>query len=384
VAQVSRRIAERLIRDYPKKVSQLGGIDADVAEACALAHDLGHPPFGHVAEEQLDELVSAKGMRGQDPDGFEGNAQSFRIITRLALRGFQYDGLNLTRATLNGTLKYPWFRARGQRPKTAAARRRFDNKRDKWGAYGSEAEIFYWVREGAPNSDAQSIEAQIMDWSDDITYAIHDVGDFFKVGLIPLDRIASIDRTERDQFYEKVFAQPNFLRNVGFTKQELTSAFDDLLKYLPIRERYTGTKEHRSALRVTAAGMIGECVKGVELSVPQSQIVIPKKNRKEISMLKQLTLQYVIMNPSLTTKQVGQRKIIRQLFGFFHDAAVERNDLDTFPSAYRQLIESARNDRERTRLVADMIGGMTEQQAISIHRKLTGTNLGSLLDSASR
>jgi dGTPase len=103
VAQVGRRLAEKLVRQYPEALSASEGLDPDVVEAACLAHDLGHPPFGHVAEEQLNEL-------SKDYGGFEGNAQTFRILTKLAFHSEDHRGLDLTRATLAGVLKYPWLR----------------------------------------------------------------------------------------------------------------------------------------------------------------------------------------------------------------------------------------------------------------------------------
>lgn len=380
VAQVARRIAERLIRDYPGDVQKVGGLDADVAESCAMAHDLGHPPFGHVAEKELNDLILTK---KPNLDGFEGNAQSFRIVTNLALRTDKHDGLNLTRATLNGILKYPWLKPRGRKPTKPIARKTFEKKCRKWGAYQSEIAQLQWARELCrKGDDRQSIEAQIMDWADDLTYAVHDVCDFFKAGLLPLDRLA-VDSAERERFYCEVFSDPSW-NDTEFPDDELRAAFDNLSVLFPTTgERYAGTKKHRIAVRRFAAGIIGECVKGVTIKSRAGKLHVPPERRKEIAMLKQLTWRYVILNPSLTTKQVGQRKIIRDLFETFYQAAVE-DELDIFPSAYRELIEAVADGGKRARLVTDMIAGMTEQQAINIHRKLMGINLGSVLDPVNR
>ncbi len=162
VAQVARRVAEHLVN-----TAHAGAfIDPDVCEAAALAHDLGHPPFGHVGEMTLDECVVGQGLA----DGFEGNAQSFRIVTRLALRRPDFPGLNLTRATLAAILKYPWLRQE----------RGSDQKRHaKYGAYSTEADVLAWARELAPSGSLQrGVEAEIMDWADDVTYAVHDIEDF--------------------------------------------------------------------------------------------------------------------------------------------------------------------------------------------------------------
>jgi dGTPase len=183
VAQLARRISEKLRSEQPLEAAALGGPDPDVAEAAALAHDLGHPPFGHIAEVELDELARSAGLA----DGFEGNAQSFRIVSKLAVSdAISADtdktpvirGLNLTRATLNAILKYPWLH--GDNPA----------KKHKWGAYETERKLFQWVRDGHMfDRFSKSVEAAIMDWSDDITYAVHDLVDFYCAGQIPLDRL---------------------------------------------------------------------------------------------------------------------------------------------------------------------------------------------------
>jgi dGTP triphosphohydrolase len=136
VAQIGRRIAERLTADEERlrKARGLGGIDPDVVETAALVHDLGHPPYGHAVEQELDHLVSIKhGVH----DGYEGNAQSFRIVTKLAMRHRRFPGLNLTRASLNASLKYPWFRA---------GRGEDERKHNKWGVYKTEHRKFEWAR----------------------------------------------------------------------------------------------------------------------------------------------------------------------------------------------------------------------------------------------
>jgi dGTPase len=189
VAQIGRSIAEELLRDEGNRdlAAKLGGLDPEVVEAAALAHDLGHPPFGHVTEMELDELIKKQSVA----DGFEGNAQSFRIVTKLAVRYPDINGLNLTRATLCAILKYPWMRGTT------------GEKAEKWGAYGTEIEQLAWARELMPScSEIKSLEAEIMDWADDVAYAVHDMEDFFRAGLIPLDRLASPDDLERKRFLE--------------------------------------------------------------------------------------------------------------------------------------------------------------------------------------
>jgi dGTPase len=192
-----------------------GWIDPNVVEAACLAHDLGHPPFGHIAENELQSCIKPYRL-----DSFEGNAQSFRIVTKLAVRSFGEKGLNLTRATLRAILKYPWmFEDASKLPKS----------RDKWGAYSTEGQQLQHALNGRSSSQPNT-EARLMDWADDVTYAVHDVEDFYRAGLIPLDRLAT-SRDERRRFlkyleprFPKQMAACNALRSVTVAVTEVVGA----------------------------------------------------------------------------------------------------------------------------------------------------------------
>ena len=152
-AQIGRELGESL------------GADPDLLETACLSHDLGHPPFGHNGEEALAEVAAPCG-------GFEGNAQSFRLLTRIEAKTVTSEsrsvGLNLTRASLDAATKYPWPRSHNPR---------------KFGVYDDDVEIFQWVRQSAPDGKT-CIEAQIMDWSDDCAYSVHDLEDAIFAGQI--------------------------------------------------------------------------------------------------------------------------------------------------------------------------------------------------------
>jgi predicted deoxyguanosinetriphosphate triphosphohydrolase len=180
VAQVGRRIAEYVLREQPEVATQVG-VDVEVVEAACLAHDLGHPPFGHRGEEVLRDCVTTFG----EPEGYEGNAQSLRILTKLAVRFEACDGLDLTRATLAACIKYPWRRNAAHPIKS-----------QKWGYYATEQEDFTFARM-ASGLETKTAEAELMDWADDIAYSVHDLEDFHRCRLIPWREVLSAEGREK-------------------------------------------------------------------------------------------------------------------------------------------------------------------------------------------
>ena len=170
VAQVGRELGKEL------------GADPDVVDAACLSHDLGHPPFGHNGELALNELAREIG-------GFEGNAQTLRIVARLEPKVLGKDGpagLNLTRATLDAICKYPW--ARGEGPDPVKSQRKFS-------VYEDDRPTFDWMRQGIP-AGKRCLEAQIMDLSDDIAYSVHDMEDAVATGKMDLERLRSDSHTQ--------------------------------------------------------------------------------------------------------------------------------------------------------------------------------------------
>ena len=389
VAQVGRRLAEKLSKEHRALCDKSGGVDPDVVESACMAHDLGHPPFGHVAEVTLDELArhGADHAQGTEPigdlaDGFEGNPQSFRIVTKLAFRSTQTVGLNLTRATLNAILKYPWMRG------TAGKKYR------KWGAYQTEEDQFRFARAlNLPGDEHQSIEAAIMDWADDITYSVHDLEDFYRARLIPLHILVS-DRNERQRFYtatEGRLSRQEAMKSADF--EQHVRAFDPFLDSVPLSESYKATQDQRSALRSFTAGLIARYVTNTKL-VEKSEgtlLEIAAGFKREVKMLKQLTWHYVIDNPALATQQYGQRRIIKELFKIFREVAGSDDYRHVLPASSREQVESldavaSSSERERnvTRIVVDLIASMTEKHALGMHHRLTGVSLGSALDQVGR
>ena len=212
------------------------GCDPDLVDAACLAHDLGHPPFGHNGESALAELAAGCG-------GFEGNAQSLRLLTRLEAKVIG-AGLNLTRATLDATLKYPWLPRPGQA---------------KYGAYASDAEAFEWIRAGAPEG-RPCLEAQVMDWSDDVAYSVHDLEDGLQAGMIRLSQLR--DDAERRVVAELTAAQ--YCDPGSVTVDELCEVFAALLRLPCWPAAFDGGPVALAGLKNLTSELIGRFCEAAE------------------------------------------------------------------------------------------------------------------------
>jgi dGTPase len=380
-------------------------VDPEVAEAAALAHDLGHPPFGHVAESVLNKRVSAEA-----PDGFEGNAQSFRVVTKLAIRreadietGLVPVGLNLTRATLDAILKYPWLRdLDGTRyPQKLSGFRETDPAR-KWGAFEGEEEDFLFARSqhriAADDDGERSLEAEIMDWADDIAYAVHDVDDFFRAGLIPLDGLLRGDERVTEEFWEGLERRWTTEEiNQEWRLDQVQEVFGSLIDLIghrePITRPFLGHDDQRGALRTVTARLIRRYVLDndgrIHIRLPNegNRRVVERPVRAEIehALLKELIWQFVILHPRLASQQEGKRAVIDRLYDAFREAA--ENDAPLLPRPVQERLRREREEAEATdlprlfaRTATDVICSMNEQQAVSMYRRLTGQAIGSVLD----
>jgi len=372
VAQIGRQLANGLLRAHPNAQRYL---DPDVVYAACLAHDLGHPCFGHVAEHELDELAVRAGLE----DGFEGNAQSFRIVTRLAVYRKGLLGLNLTRATLNAILKYPWLRKPGKA----------DKHHRKWNAYKTEQDVFHWARQraGVP-ADAQTLEAQVMDWADDVAYSIHDLEDFCAAGYIPVDRLAKT-QTERAIFLDKAAARAD-RKGRDWNQTRIKNALEFLAEefFVPLG-LVDGSRTKRTALGQMISSLMRRYVKAAKLQHLHSGgppiLEIGDNYRDEVEVLKELTWQYVIDGPPMASHQHGQREIVRKLFEVY-STAVKEDRTEILPLRAREWLTDLRKeqidwDQEKMRVVVDLIAGLTESQAVAMYQRFTGIRLGESLRS---
>jgi dGTPase len=387
VAQIAQRLAEKLVAQQPDLAAALN-LDPHATEAAALAHDLGHPPFGHVAERELDRLLVTEGFL----EGFEGNPQSFRILTKLERRSQEPYGLNLTRATLNAVVKYPRLReSSGQWNR-------------KWGAYSSEKQVFEWVRAYSQHQQ-RSLEAEIMDWADDIAFSVHDVEDFYRAGLIPpiiFSKEAST--SELDIYFDEVLSK---LERGGkqtegtITRGDLRSIFGRIRLLLPFEEPYRNTQKSYGNLRFITSALIDRYINGLKIASnalhnPEAKTVeINDEYRWEIRLLKALTWRYVIHNRALATQQSGKRTIIRELFRIFKEALNSGDDEEKFilPEDYETQLQSIkedlRNDYDgddaleksaKARLIGDIISSLTDNEALTMYKRFSGMDSGSILD----
>lgn len=371
VAQIARRLAEHFLRTNQSLTNRLGGVDPDVVEAAALAHDLGHPPFGHIAEAELNVLA----QQHNAADGFEGNAQSFRILTRSAVHSRDYSGLNLTRATLNAVLKYPW-----KRDLTNGG----SKKHEKFGAYVSEEEDLEFARKGYEATDRQSVEAAIMDYADDIAYSIHDLDDFYRAGLVPLHTLAT-DGDEFESFVRRWKQGPR-----GITSEQIDeyrNSFLDQLRLMPVEEQYQGTTRQRARMRSFSSAKIGEYVNAVALreSDAGEVLTVPDYVQFEMRFFQRLVWDYVITNPRLATQQHGERRIIRTLFEVYIEAVWKRNR-GMVPPRFQGELEELKEQGDsaqkphplETRVAVDIVASFTDDQAVSMYRRLMGVSPGSV------
>lgn len=388
VAQVGRRNVERLHSliesgDIAGKAADVvRGVDPDAVEAACLAHDLGHPPFGHIAEEVLNDRA-----KEYVEDGFEGNAQSFRIVTRLAVRSVD-QGLDLTRETLESILKYPW-KHRPHDPHPAGKRE------EKWGYYEDDKKAFDFARDRWPaetddDLPEKSLGAEIMDWADDLTYAVHDVDDFFRAALVPLDRLRDPDSAEIKRFRARLQELKNedVRAFPGYSIDELAETIQVTMSSDGPGEPYTHTTSARADLREFGSKLITEFLEAFMVSedaaTGEVKLQIDPEAERKVAALKMLVRVYVIHRPGMAVVQRGQRQVIGELFDCYYRASSPDREVGNphlFPPGARERLDSRTQDAaSRARVVLDLISGLTETTALQLHHRLCGWGTGPALD----
>ncbi|MEV4356801.1 deoxyguanosinetriphosphate triphosphohydrolase [Nonomuraea sp. NPDC051941] len=323
------------------------GVDPDLVETACLAHDLGHPPFGHNGEMALNALSASCG-------GFEGNAQSLRLLTRLEAKVLTEDGrsagLNLTRAALDASIKYPWT----------------CEKSAKFGVYDDDLPVFRWIRDGAPDGRV-SFEAQIMDWADDVAYSVHDLEDALHSGHVTPEALRSpIERTLVCETTRTWYA-PN--ADLG----ELEEIFAKLITDPLWPRRFEATLADLAGLKALTSGLIGRFCRSAQTATKEvygsrhrADLVVPHATRLECALLKGVTAHYVMATRDHNANQARQRELITELASMITLGAP-----GTLEPAFRPAYLGAADDAARVRVVIDQIASLTDTSAVAWHRRLS-------------
>ncbi|MFW0119711.1 deoxyguanosinetriphosphate triphosphohydrolase [Rothia sp. P5764] len=357
VAQIGRELGRML------------GCDPDVVDTACLSHDLGHPPFGHNGETALDRLAT-------DAGGFEGNAQTLRLLTRLEPKVIRHDGgsagLNLTRAALDATCKYPWTRQ--------AAPARNDGKPNrKFGVYTDDLPVFDWFRTGAREAGAEPtqkcIEAQVMDLADDISYSVHDVEDAVFGGHLQLHQLK--EPTARQAVFEKT--RQWYLPGVeDSTLDQALSRLEALGRWVPYM---SGTRSSMAAFKALTSKLIGrfaassmvatrQLYGNQPLTRYQAQLVVPEETEHEIAVLKGIATAFVMTPRDAGAHSENQQEILE----FLVHALLDNPDyLDpVFAADLREL--GPNEDTARLRLVIDQVACLTDRSAAALFKRITGSH----------
>ncbi len=349
VAQVAREMGSRL------------GCDPDLVDTAGLAHDLGHPPFGHSGEEALDALAATCG-------GFEGNAQTLRVLTRLEAKVIgpagASAGLNLTRAALDAVSKYPWPRRPGER---------------KFGVYADDRPVFEWLRVDVPDG-RRCLEAQVMDWADDVAYSVHDVEDGIHGGYVTLGPLL-VDADERAALGADVAATYS-----SESPSDLAEALVDLMAdpLLTALASYDGSHRAQAALKATTSVLTGRLVAAAVAATRcrfgpgphrryAADLVVPREVRARCALLKGIALRYVLRRPGSAARHERQRQLLAGLVTGLAERAP-----DALDAVFAPLWRAAGDDAARLRVVVDQVASLTDPAAVQWHARLFGGPTGAV------
>ncbi|WP_238695118.1 deoxyguanosinetriphosphate triphosphohydrolase [Ornithinimicrobium flavum] len=365
--QVVQPTSDDFVRNrltHSLEVAQIGrefgaalGCDADVVDTACLAHDIGHPPFGHNGEAVLDELAASIG-------GFEGNAQTLRVLTRLEAKRTHADGrsagLNLTRASLDAATKYPWTRGGGP----------LGDGSPKFGVYDDDTDVFAWLRVGAPQGDPlrRCLEAQVMDWADDVAYCVHDVEDGIASGRVPPEAL-------RDTEVQRVVAEVAHAWYAPDLEVELLrEALAGVVGSGAVPHRHTGTRADLAALKDMTSRLIGHFVHTVELATRErygpgvltryaADLVVPDRVRAQASALKAVAAHFVMLSEERRMVMDTEREVLTTLVERY------RADPGLLDPVHREAWDDAAgrgDDPALLRAVVDQVASLSDARALAV------------------
>lgn len=430
VAAVARAMAVSLAAaegQARQTLERLGGCHPVVVQAAACAHDVGHPPFGHLGEQTLDRL--ARELFGLS-EGFEGNAQSFRILTRLDQHNRADAGLNLTAAVRSAVLKYPWIRAegigrpagpqteRGLSPDAAGAR--------KFAAYTLDRHQMIQARSAYPQikEHQQTVECSVMDIADDIAYSLHDLDDFYRAGLLNQAAIsaefkawrtgraelAGVDRTELERtmrvpgrslelLWRRLHTKDGWIADVEVFASAVDRVNEDVVEGLLLAP-FDGSRDSERALGAFTATWISHLQSSVEVHaephVRSGHVSLSQAAWHEVAVLKFLHERFILDRADLTVYQRGQARLLERIVRGFAAWLQDAHDIRRAPRRLLDLVELAEQDIFRLRQEApelldaadeptlrrqavgrgiiDYVASLTDAQATSLDALLTGTS----------
>ena len=346
VAQVGRELATAL------------RLSPDVVDTACLSHDLGHPPFGHNGERALNEWA-------HDFGGFEGNAQTLRILTRLEPKSVDENGrshgLNLTRASLDATCKYPW---------TSDHPLPDPGGRLKFGVYPEDEEVFRWLRAEAPGR-VRCIEAEVMDLSDDIAYSVHDFEDAIVNGYLDPARLAA--DAQHAALLEAIQSWVGF----DFARDELEDALYRLMRLPEWIGSFDGTRASHARLKNLTSDLIGRFARAATTATREAyptstltryraHMVVPRVVEAEMAVLKGIIGAVVVSIEGRRSVYKEQRRVLKRL------ATALRERPEALDAMHAEDHRAARTDAERGRVVVDQVASLTDQHAIAWHGRLVG------------
>ena len=342
VAQVGRELANSL------------GVNPDLVDMGCLAHDLGHPPFGHNGEAALNFWAA-------DIGGFEGNAQTFRILSRLEPKIYDQSGisrgLNLTRASLDAATKYPWQLSRAAEFGSTT----------KFGVYEDDLEVFGWMRHGAPDG-AKCVEAQIMDFADDVAYSVHDFEDSIVEGFVIA---AEISDSNSD---EALIDDISKWSGGTLARVQLEEALASLRTSKYWLHEFDGSPRHLAQLKNLASDIIGSFVSRTTQAILQNAsknsltryragVIVPSKVRSEIAVLKGIVASSVMTHNSRQPYYEDQRSLLIELA----DTLLAKNGFGLDPQA-TEAWGAAHSDHSKKRVIVDSVASLTDPAAIALHK----------------